>query len=55
MDRLSLWPCFVLLLLFYRINRLLWRLYATWKNGKLGKLQAYETLKRASDATREPG
>jgi len=57
-----LWPYAVLLLVFYVVNRFMWKLYATWKNGKLAKLMAYEALKRASDAaprqhreTSEPG
>jgi len=38
----------VLLVMFYWVNRFLWKLYAAWKSGKLRKLQAFETMKRAS-------
>ncbi|MCO7728998.1 hypothetical protein NJB93_20775 [Brucella intermedia] len=48
-----LWPCAVLLLAFYLVSRFLWKLYATHKNGKLAKLMAYESMKRASQAARQ--
>ncbi|MGH6858825.1 MAG: hypothetical protein ACRECY_01130 [Phyllobacterium sp.] len=47
-----LWPYSGLLFVFYWGNRLLWRLYAIWKNGKLRALNFYLAGKRASEAAR---
>ncbi|MBR0667191.1 hypothetical protein GXW71_22720 [Roseomonas hellenica] len=49
-----LWPYGVVLFVFYWANRLLWRLYAIWKNGKLVGLHLYVAGKRAPAAPQQP-